>query len=523
MTTRRIVLGVIALLLVFGIGNFIVRSIQIRGELSKIAAKDPQRQEEGVRNLMARDALFDALQGGAPKQTRLNAVAALQRIADRGNEMKAFEQLLQMLKDPDTESAEAKTHPVRDAAKDAVAAVGVKYSDRLINAAKDPDKAIQDQSRAALKKIGAPLQEAMAAKLDDPKLRAPFGDILSSIGPQTIPLITPFLTPARLAAFEKPEDLAKAKVELIEILGKFKVPAPSKDPDPVKVQEQAAKITAARPQVVQAVQAIVPFKDDTDPNVRRTVVTSLSNIALPEGEAVLIAALSDPQTDSDARAAAAGALGAIATPEANAAMVRALRDYDLRVATAAAAGLKRAGDRAAGAISAALADPNPAIRARAAEAAGGMTTPTLAARALGDADAEVRVAAAAALGDIGGPASVAPLMNALNDTGSGVAAAASQSLSRVGDAAIPMLVARLSAGDTVAYRVSQALEVIGRPAVDSLLAVARTGNGGARWAAITLGQIGDPRAVPALEALKSSPDPDTAWAADIALAKVKES
>lgn len=534
MTTRRTVLIILGALLLFGVINFVVGSIRTRNELAKIASAAPARQEEGVRNLMRRNALFDALQGGAPMRTRLNAIAALERIAARGNQKEAFNQLLQMLKDPDTESAEAKTHPVRDAARDAVARVGTLYTERLLDAAKDADAAIRDQSREAIKKIGAPLKEAMAARLGDAALRAPLGEILAGIGPETVPLVTPYLQAAKLPPADKPDDLAKAKVELIEILGKYKVPTPPPPARPTKPGETTAaagptaeEIARGRALVSDAAAAIIPFKEDANPNVRRTVITSLSNIALPVAAPTLIAALNDQTTDSDARAAAAGALGAIATPAANAAMVRALSDYDLRVATAAAAGLRRAGDRAAASIAQALAHPDPAVRARAADAAGGMTTPALAARALSDPDAGVRAAAAGALGDIAiksaaSSSVITPLLSALDDPDGTVAETAALALGRVGQPAVAPLVARLQAGDTVAYRAAQALERIGRDAVDPLLTVARSGRDGARWAAITLGQIGDTRAAPVLETLSQSTDPDTAYAASAALTKVRQ-
>ncbi len=81
-----------------------------------------------------------------------------------------------MLKDPDTESAEAKKHPVRDRATEAVGNVGALYPELVITAARNPDKAIQDESRKALKKIGAPLMEEMAGKLGEPKLRPRWRD-----------------------------------------------------------------------------------------------------------------------------------------------------------------------------------------------------------------------------------------------------------------------------------------------------------------------------------------------------------
>ncbi len=592
MNTRRIILIVVVLLLVFGVGNFAWNATQTRSQLSQVASKDASAQDEGVRRLMARGVLFDALQGGAPPATRLAAIASLQRLAQGGKDPKAFAQLLQMLKDPDTESAEAKTHPVRDAAKDAVAAVGTDYADALLDAAKDPDGNIRDQSRAALKKIGAPLQDKMASRLGDGSLRAPLGDILAGIGPDTIPLIAPYLQADKLPPVDKVDDLRNAKVQLIEIMGKFKTP--------------------------EAATPIIPFKDDADPNVRRTVVTSLANIADPIGAPVLIAALQDQNADATARAASAGALGAIATPEANAAMTTALSDYDLSVASAASAGLKRAGDKAAGSIAEALGNSDPAVRALAADAAGGMRTTDLAVKALADTDATVRANAAESIGEIldranviraalqkladagddqakidalkqvqsrgalmemlrpganpaaltnalaalkaqadvekddkkkkpfddlaaklSDPAMVAteraatplvdgmnatgfaPLLTALGDSDGTVAQNAATALARLGAPVVAPLVGLLgSSNDTIAYYASQALNGLGTPAVDAVIPVADASNPAARWAAITLGGLGDARAVPALQALAQSPDADTAEAARAALAKV---
>jgi HEAT repeat protein len=593
LNTRRIILVVLAVLLVLGIGNFVINSYQTRSQLAMVASKDTAQQDEGVRRLMARGVLFDALQGSAPPETRIAAIKTLTRMAEDGKNPDAFKQLLQMLKDPDTESVEAKTHPVRDAAKDAVAKVGVKYSDILFDAAKDSDNNIRDQSREALKKIGKPLENEMAKRLGDSALRAAMGDMLSSIGPETVPLIAPYLKPPLLKLDAKPDDLEKAKIELIEMLGKFTVR--------------------------EAAEPILPFKDDPDPNVRRSAVVALANIGDPIGAPVLIQALNDPAADASARAAAAGALGAIATPEANAALMKALTDFDVSVATAAAAGLHRADDRAASSIAQALANPDATVRRRAAEATGGLRTTALAQKALTDPDAEVREQGVAALGDIfsrsngiradlnilatsndpaerekafdslqtrgailevlhpgtpssakanalavlsarsaaqkddakkkpfddlakklndqasqtaetalppladgTSPAALAPLLKALSDPDGRVAQDAVVQLGRLGSAPVKPLVALLSsADDTVAYYASQALIAIQRPAVDDLLSVAQEGKPGARWAAVTLGEIGDPRAIPALENLSKSSDPDTAFVAGRALAKVQ--
>lgn len=577
MTPRKVFGAILGLAVVWGIGNFAYQSVLTKSQLGKVASKDATSQTEGIELLMARNVLFDALQGGAPPETRLAAIATLQKMADAGKSKPAFEQLLQMCKDPDTESAEKKTHPVRDAARAAVAAVGLAYPERILDAAKDPDGNIRDGAREGLKKIGAPLKEQMAKRLSDSGLRGPIGEILASIGPETIPLIEPYLTD------EKIKDDAAAKITLIETLGKFKV--------------------------AEAATPILPFISDTDPNVRRAVITSLANIGDPAGAQVLIAALQSVETDASARAAAAGALGGIATPDANAAMLKALSDYDNFVAVAAAAGLRRAGDSATAQIALALSDSSPAVRALAAEAAGGQRTTGLALRALKDTDPNVRSKAAAALGDIlfrataiqksltalaratddktreaavqelirnggereavasGAPAAAktnliayltakrdaekdekkkAPwekrlakltsgsplgllanptefgaLVAALNDK-EGAADNAVIALGRLGAPTVNALKAQLAASDeTVAYYASKALIVVGRDAVDGLLPLATETNKAARWAAITLGQLHDPKATAALEALCKATDADTASAASAALAEVK--
>ena len=540
MNARRLILLGICLLLLVGLGNFVINAVQTRGQLAQVASDSPASQQTGVERLMARGSLFDALQGGAPAPTRLHAIAALKGIAQGGKQPDAFAQLLQMLKDPDTEAAQLKTHPVRDAAVDAVAEVGPQYPAALMDAAKDPDGTIKAQALAALKKIGPPFANQLASRLGDAALRAPFGDLLATFGPSSIPLITPYLQSPLLKTDAAPDDLSKAKIDLITTLGEFSATA------------------AATP--------LLPFASDPDPNVRRAVVTSLANIDQPAGAPVLIAALRDTNFDPSARAAAAAALGAIATPEATAAMETALSDYDLSVADAAASGLKRAGAAAASAIAQALTGPDAHVRALAALATGGQATPALATKALTDADPTVRAAAADALSEVllrnetaAAPAAptaasngasatatavtptavaavpatppvppaaitaeLMPLVGALGDSDGAVAQAAERALGRLGSPAITPLVGSLaSANETVAYYASQALATIGRPAEDAVLANAQPNSPSARWAAITLGQIGDPRAAPALKALGQSPDPNTAYAAQSALARVQ--
>jgi HEAT repeat protein len=495
MKTRQIVLGAMVIGLVIGIAMFVTSAVQTRTQLGQVSSTDVATQETGVKNLMDRGVLFDALQGGAQKETRLTAVDTLGRLAKGGKNPDAFKQLLQMLKDPDTESAELKTHPVRDKARDTVAAIGMDYPKELLDATADPDGNIKGQSLDAVKKIGAPLKDLMATRIGDGKYRAQMADALSAIGPETIPLIAPWM---------QKEEITKddgAKTNLIETMGKFKV--------------------------AEAVTPVLAFAKDPNPNIRRAVVAALANIGQPGGANVLMEALTNQDTDATARAAAAGALGAIASPEANNAMLTALADYDLTVATAAAAGLKRASDAARPQIVQALSSPDASVRARAAEAAAGLKDVAPVTKALTDTDAKVRAVAATSLGEIlvKNPSLVAAglpaLSNALADTDGTVAQNASEAMGRLKAIAVPTLLGKLTSSDTVAYHASQALISVGKDAVPALIALANPGNPAARWAAVTLGEIGDARAEGVLGTLKSSADADTASAAEIALAKVK--
>ena len=129
--------------------------------------------------------------------------------------------------------------------------------------------------------------------------------------------------------------------------------------------------------------------------------------------------------------------------------------------------------------------------------------------------------AGAALTALAQPTEFGPLVAALADK-EGAADAAANALGRLGATVVEALKARLSVPDeTVAYYASKALRAIGKDAVSGLLPLAVDGNPAARWAAITLGEIGDAKAASALESLTKSSDTDTAYVAQTALAKVK--
>jgi HEAT repeat protein len=496
MKTRTGILIGLGIVAVLGTGNFVFNSIRTNADLRRIAGSSLAERQAGVQSLIGRNVLFDALQGGAPQTTRMNAIAALKELAKSGANPAAFKELILLLKDPDTESADSKTHPVRDAARGALIEIGSSYPELILAAAKDPDTNIRLQSIEALKKIGAPLQSALAAKMGDAAVRVPFGEVLAIIGPTSIPLITPWLAPDKL----KDSDVL-SKLALIEALGRHKV--------------------------AEAAQPILRFDNDPDPNVRRAVVTALANIGDPAGAQVLVRSATSPESDASARAAAAGALGGIATPAACDALVSLLQDSDTFVAAAATAGLRRAADRAEIQIGKAAISSDPAVRARAADASGGLQSPRITLALLRDPDANVRAKAAASLADNisrqtskASTAELTALAAALADPDGTVAAEASSGLARCGSKAIPVLAAALDGNDTAAYQAVRALGTIGTPALDILIKVASASNSRSRWAAVALGEIGNPVAADVLRKLQASPDADTAYVAKAALAKL---
>ena len=150
-------------------------------------------------------------------------------------------------------------------------------------------------------------------------------------------------------------------------------------------------------------------------------------------------------------------------------------------------------------------------------------------RLLNNTDPDIQYEAAGALGDIGDPRAVGPLITALkNNELSGVRWKAAEALSKIGVPAVDALIGGLShedddvrwkaaialgeIGDSKAVgpliallrdedrfvksRAAQALGMIGDAAVDPLIHALREGDGNLRWgAAIALGKIRDTRAI----------------------------
>ena len=159
----------------------------------------------------------------------------------------------------------------------------------------------------------------------------------------------------------------------------------------------------------------------------------------------------------------------------------------------------------------ALDHKDPAIQYQAVEALGDLGDPAavgpLAEALRGDEYSGVRWKAAEALAKIGTPA-VDALIEALEDPDDDVRWKAAIALGEIGDPrAVDPLIRILADPDRfVQSRAAQALGMIGAPAVDSLTRALGEEEGDARWGAVlALEKIGDPRAVCAL--VKASGDP----------------
>jgi HEAT repeat protein len=135
--------------------------------------------------------------------------------------------------------------------------------------------------------------------------------------------------------------------------------------------------------------------------------------------------------------------------------------------------------------------------------------------ALKDPDVEVRASAALALGWKGNLAAIPALTGALSDPGWQVVDASVTALGEIGISAIDGLVAAIrnpGTSMTVRYQIARAFSEMGRRAVPKLVAALSDPDPTVqKWAAVSLGTIGDQSAVGALKQLAGSADPDVRW------------
>ena len=127
--------------------------------------------------------------------------------------------------------------------------------------------------------------------------------------------------------------------------------------------------------------------------------------------------------------------------------------------------------------------------------------------ALKDEDKYVRIKAAEALGKIGTPYAIEPLITALKDEDKYVRGEVAEALVKIGKPVVEPLINVLRNEDSgVQWGAAEALVKIGKPAVEPLINVLRNEDSGVQWrAAEALGEIGDTLAInPLINVLRNN-------------------
>jgi len=271
---------------------------------------------------------------------------------------------------------------------------------------------------------------------------------------------------------------------------------------------------------VVAVEPLIVALKDNDDLVRSYAAEALGNIGDARAVEPLINSLKD--NDSDVRESAAEALGNIEwkppTDYQKAVYLVAMRDWQECV---------KIGADAVEPLIVALKDNDDLVRSYAAEALGNIGDPRAVEPLINvlkdDNKWWVREKAAKALGEIG-DAAIDPLIVALKDNDIGVRENAAEALGEIGDARAvePLMVALKDNDSRVRFSAAKALGEIGDlRAVIQLIAALKDNDHLVRsYAAVALGKTGDARAVePLIVALKDNDDLVRSYAA-VALDKL---
>ncbi|HTV01010.1 MAG TPA: M56 family metallopeptidase [Luteitalea sp.] len=258
-----------------------------------------------------------------------------------------------------------------------------------------------------------------------------------------------------------------------------------------------AKGNTRTPPDPRVVAALTDALKDSDAEVRRQALHTLSRFRDPSVVDALISVLS--HTDADMRRQAAHALSNNRDPRAQKALAGLLNDQDVQVRRQALFSLARQKDPAAfEPLVAALKDTDPDIRRQAAQALGQLrdvrAVPALT-TAVSDGTADVRQQAVFALGQLRSAEAIAPLQTALKDTDPEVREQAAFALGQIRDIR----------------------------AVEALMSAAKDSNTSVRKQAyFALGQVGDARAQElAIAGLKDT-DPEVRRMAAFALARIAD-
>lgn len=400
---------------------------------------------------------------------------------------------------------------IRGAAVDVLGKIGgdkvAKVVDPLLQ-----DPAAQDSAQSAMTKVGAPAVPYLVKHLDSPdvafrqKMVTMLGQIAS---PGSVPELSKLATDKTQPSIRRVALTALAGAVLTNYNNAQKAAADA---------ATAAKDPKAKPEDVQKAKDAAQ-KAATDFAQTRAA------------EPALVDALKNPEDDSEARTQAALALGRTGGPAAISALVGSLGDFDARVKQAALAGVQSVGAPAAAPLTAALAQGAEDTRAAAAQALGGIGTPAAVASLKGvlanpATPVSVRRSAVIGLGQSGNPQVVPSLVAALGDPDGSVQSAASDAISSaevMETTAIPALIGSFAKPTPVPINASQTLSRMGDLAVPALVVATKSPNPSVQtWAAVSLGQTESkkPEVLTALAPLKENANPGVKFAASEALTRL---
>jgi HEAT repeat protein len=458
-----LVVGIIVAAL---IAWLIVRAVEKQGLIRQLSSNNLEVRVAAARTLLGREQLVDALP--AQPVIRRSKTAQALGIIGTDDAIRALGVILN-----DQEDAPKRW------ARQALVKIG-KRSVPVLMAALAASGGTKDEAVTALKQLGPSVAPRIRFLLTDRSAYGGAGEALSYLGPVGIQALID-------GCHAVDKDLRKV---CLNNLGLRRV--------------QAA---------VPACLANLNTKDSNAP--AGNAITALGNIGDRSVAPAVI-----PFLKGGDRLAAVTTLGLLRYPGAVDPILATCTETEKAYRDAAILALHRIGRPAFAALTRTLASPNLLLRRAAALALVRSNAPDLngvLSAALRDPDEEVRAAAAEALGFPGNLAAIGPLLAALSDPQWRVVDAAVYGLGSLGGVAVRPLLDVVSGpgpNTTVRYQISRALAVMGRSAVPALeTALSDPRPEVQKWAAITLGEIGDPGSVAALQKLAERATGDLKWVA----------